>query len=125
MALYCLRSAKKFFDQVSSFICVPVVTAVDLSVRLRGDDSGFPCRTKHGQDPLVGIIGLVGEQGGGLHGRKKAVGADEVVRLTAGEEKADRVAQGVEQCVDFGAQAASRATDGLVVAVFFLAPALC
>ena len=53
------------------------------------------------------------------------VGAEQVVRLTAREDEADRIAQGVDQSVDFGAQSASRATDGLIFAWFFLAPALC
>ena len=53
------------------------------------------------------------------------VGAEQIVRLAAGKEKADRIAEGVDQSVDLGAQSASGATDGLVFAFFFLAPALC
>ena len=51
--------------------------------------------------------------------------AEQVVRLAAGKEKADRIAESVDQGVDLGAQSASRATDGLVFTGFFLAPALC
>ena len=47
------------------------------------------------------------------------------MRLTARKDKADRVAKGVDQGVDLGAQSSSRATDGLVLAGFFWAPALC
>jgi hypothetical protein len=53
------------------------------------------------------------------------VGADQVVSLATGKEEAGRIAEGVDQRMDFGAQSSSRATDGLVVAFFFLAPALC
>jgi hypothetical protein len=47
------------------------------------------------------------------------------VRLPAGQKEADRVAQRIDESVDFGAQSAPRTTDGLVRPVFFWAPALC
>ena len=53
------------------------------------------------------------------------VRAEQVVSLAPGQEEADRIAKGVDQSVDFSAQSASRAPDGLVFAVFFLAPAPC
>jgi hypothetical protein len=53
------------------------------------------------------------------------IGPDQVVRLAAGQEEADRVAQRVDQGVDLGAQSAARASDRLVFANFFWAPALC
>ena len=53
------------------------------------------------------------------------VGADEVVRLTAGQHEADGVAKRIDQGVYLGAQSASGSSDGLVFAKFFLAPALC
>ncbi len=53
------------------------------------------------------------------------VGAHEIVGLTAGVMEADRVTNGIDQSMDLGAQPAAGAADGLVFAVFFLAPALC
>ena len=53
------------------------------------------------------------------------VSADEVVSLTAGQHKGDRVAECIDQGMDLGAQPTSGSPDGLVFAVFFLAPALC
>jgi len=69
--------------------------------------------------------GFIGQQNGGLHGRQKVIGSIEVVCLTAGEDKADRIAKCVDQGVDLGAQSSAGATDGLVFARFFWAPALC
>ena len=51
--------------------------------------------------------------------------ANEVMSLATSEEEADGVAQCVGQGVDLGAQSAARATDRLVLAEFFWAPALC
>ena len=49
----------------------------------------------------------------------------QVVRLAAGQEEANRVAQRVDQGMDLGAQSAARAPDRLVLTSFFWAPALC
>jgi hypothetical protein len=51
--------------------------------------------------------------------------AHKVVRLAAGQEEAERIAQRVDQCMDLGAQSATRSPDRLVLADFFGAPALC
>ena len=53
------------------------------------------------------------------------VRSHEVVRFTAGQEEAERIAERIDQCMDLGAQSAARAPDRLVLAGFFLAPALC
>ena len=53
------------------------------------------------------------------------VGADQVVCLAPGQEEADRVAKRIDEGMDLGAQSAARAPDRLVLAGFFLAPALC
>src|SRR5436305_15326528 len=45
--------------------------------------------------------------------------------LTWCEEEGNRIAQGVDQGMDFGAQSAFAAPNRLIFAVFFLAPALC
>ena len=47
------------------------------------------------------------------------VGADEIMRLSAGQEEVDRVAECVDQGVDFGAQSSARSPDRLVFAGFF------
>jgi hypothetical protein len=47
------------------------------------------------------------------------------VRLSAGQEDADGIAERVDEGVDLGAQSAARVPDRLVLAGFFWAPALC
>jgi hypothetical protein len=68
---------------------------------------------------------LIGDQRIGRHLGQKVVCSDKVVRFTAGQEKAERITERVDQCMDLGAQSAARAPDRLVLAGFFLAPALC
>jgi hypothetical protein len=45
--------------------------------------------------------------------------------LTRGQEEAEGIAQSIDQGMDPGAQPAFAAADRLILAVFFLAPALC
>ncbi len=53
------------------------------------------------------------------------VGADEIMCLAAGEMEADRIAERIEQSMDFDAQPAAGAADGLVFASLLWAPARC
>jgi len=47
------------------------------------------------------------------------------IRLPAGQAERQRIAQGVDDHMDFGGQAAARAAYGLIEAPFLRAPALC
>jgi hypothetical protein len=49
----------------------------------------------------------------------------QIVGLPRGQEEVDRIAQGIDQGVDLGAQSALAAPDRLILAVLFWAPALC
>jgi hypothetical protein len=53
------------------------------------------------------------------------IGADQIVGLACGQNKADRIAECVDQGMDLGAQSTSGASDRLVFTDFFWAPALC
>jgi hypothetical protein len=49
-------------------------------------------------DPLVGIKGLVGDQRFGLHVGQQVISADEIMRLTARQMIANRVAE-LSRCI--------------------------
>ena len=104
---------------MSSFANLLIVSEIDLSIGFRGNHGSLSGRLKHVDDPFMGVVGPVGEQHGGFHGRRKMIGAEEVVGLAGGEEKADHIIKGIDRGVDFGAQSCSGAADGLVLAVFF------
>lgn len=76
-------------------------------------------------DEAVGVIGFIGEEGFGLHLGGERFGLVDVVDLSACEAERQRVAQGVDDHMDFGGQTAARAAYGLVEAPFLRAPALC
>ena len=104
---------------------VLVVVARQSPVCLGRDHRRFAGRSQRRDDPLVGIERFVGDQRVGLHRGQEVVGADQIMRLSAGQEEVDRVAERIDQGVDFGAQPPARSADRLVLAGFFWAPALC
>jgi hypothetical protein len=57
--------------------------------------------------------------------RQQHIGSLQIASLPAGKMKTGGIPQGVDGGVDFGAQSALAAPDGLVAAPFFSAPALC
>ena len=102
-----------------------VIVARRGPVGSRRDHRGLARGGQRLKDARVGVERLVGDQRVGLHRGQQVVGPFQVVCLAAGQEEADRVAQRVDQGVDLGAQPAARASDRLVLAGFFSAPALC
>src|SRR3954464_7640156 len=91
----------------------------------RWDDrrlAGFGQRFEHA---LVDIERLVGNECLGLKLRQQRIGSSQIVLLTAGEMKADRIAERIHQRVDLGAQPALAAPDRLVWSSFLGAPAAC
>jgi hypothetical protein len=74
---------------------------------------------------LVGIEAPVGEQNVSVQLRQQYIGPFQIAGLSAGEMKFKGIAEGVDSCVDLGAQPALAASDGLLRAPFFSAPALC
>ena len=87
--------------------------------------SGSRTRASASNAPRLRRGKLVGDQRSGLHRGQEVVRSRQVVRFTAGQEEAERIAERIDQRMDLGAQSAARAPDCLVLARFFWAPALC
>ena len=120
-----LEFSEEIFDQMASFVDLPVELPWDLSVGFGRNDGELAGRREGGKDPLVGIIRLVREERVRLHAREQRVGSEQIMGLARREVEADRIAQSINQSMDFGAQTAAGSSDRLVFANFFFAPALC
>ena len=72
----------------------------------------------------VGVVGLITNQGMRIGIVEQQLGASQIVGLPRREPHLDRIAEGIDEGVDFGGQSAARSADRLL-AVFFRAPALC
>ena len=77
-----------------------------------------------GGDESAGVERLVGDQSAGIDGFDERLGASPIVILARAEHHLVRVAEGIDERVNFGGQSAAGSADGLR-AVFFWAPALC
>ena len=120
-----LEFGEEVLDQVACLVGVLVEGPGHSAVRLGGDHNGFASRRQRLDDRCVGIESFVGNQQIGLHGWQQVVGADQIMGLSAGQEEGDRVAERIDQGVDLATQPTARSPDRLVLAGFFLAPALC
>ena len=70
-------------------------------------------------DQRVGIVALVGEQSVRFDPVEKRLGLRDVGRLPWRDRQRDGIAERIDDGVNLGRQAAARAADGLVFAVFF------
>src|SRR3954452_2684089 len=75
--------------------------------------------------PLVGIERFVADERLGLKVGQQGIGSGQIVRLTASEMKAGRIAERIDGGVDLGGQPALAAADRLILAQFLGAPAAC
>lgn len=120
-----LKLAVEIFDEMARLVHFFVVGTLGFAVALRRDHACLACSQQRLDDALVGIKGFVRQQRIGLHVRQQGIGTFQVVSLAGSEKEAGRIAQRVDDGVDFSAQPAFAAPDRLVFAIFFLAPALC
>src|SRR5215207_4706433 len=120
-----LELGKEVLDQVPGLVEVFVKGAWCLAGFARWYHrrlAGFGQRVAH---PRVGIERFVGDERLGLKLREQRIGPSQVMLLTAGQVKADRLAKRIHQRVALGGQPALAAADGLILAQFLGAPAAC
>ena len=76
-------------------------------------------------DQGVGIVSFVGQKGFGVDLFEQRLGLRDVGRLPGRQRQGNWIADGIDDCMNFGRQSTARTTDRLVFAFFFWAPALC
>jgi hypothetical protein len=76
-------------------------------------------------DEGVAVVSLVADEGVRVDLVEQRRGLSDVGRLPRRQRQRDRVAECIDDSVDLRRQAAARTADGLVLAIFFWAPALC
>jgi hypothetical protein len=110
-----LDLGEEVLDQVALAIKLSVIVAQRGPVGPRWDHGGFASRSQRLEDTCVGVERFVGDQHIRLHRRQEVICSHEVVRFPAGQEKAERIAERIYQCMDLGTQSAAGAPDRLVL----------
>jgi hypothetical protein len=120
-----LKFADEVLNEMTRLVHFFVESPRHLAPPLGRNYRGFSHRQEGLDHALIGIKGFIGQHDIGFHLRQERVGTFEIMRLTAGQEERKRIAQGVDHEMDFCAQPAFTASDRLIFALFFWAPALC
>ena len=120
-----LELGEEVLDQMPGLVEVFVKGARYLAGLARGDHRRLTSLGQRLEHPLVRIERFVGNERLGLKLWEQRIGSSQVMLLTTGEMKADRIAERIHQRVDLGRQPALAAPDRLVWPGFLGAPAAC
>lgn len=112
------------FNEVALAIQSKVCIARFDPIGLRRNDRHDPPSLK-GANQGVGIIGFISQKRLGFDRLQQRFCLTDVRGLPRRERQGDRIAQRVDDGVDLGGQSTARAPDGLILPLFFCAPALC
>jgi hypothetical protein len=99
---------------MASLVKLLVVFALHLAIGLRWNHGNFTRLLPGVQDALVGVEALVGEQNISVQLRQQYIGPFQIAGLSTGEMKSNGIAERVDGGVNFGAQPALAAPDGLL-----------
>ena len=121
----------KMFDAVDK--AFDLVAAAVLSAQQASRDGASGPRRDHGGaaavadllDELVAVVPFVRDQVARFVIRQQPHRLSHIVRLSGRHGQFDRTPLGLNGQVQLGAESATRPTEGLVLAPFFLAPAAC
>ena len=112
------------FDEIALSIQGEIAFSFGFAIGL-GRNNHFDLAPFEAGDEAIRVVAFVSQDGLRLHLGDKRLGLSDVVNLPAGQAQRQRIAQGVDDDMNFGRQAAARAAYGLVETPFFRAPALC
>ena len=119
-----LKGVEEALDEIALAVEGEVGLSGFLAVSFRGNDGRDPTLLEL-LDEGVRVISLVADEGVRLDLVEKRRSLSDVGRLPRRQRQRDRVAECIDDGVDLCRQAAAGTADGLIVAVFFWAPALC
>jgi hypothetical protein len=113
-----LEFAEKTLDQMALFVEFAIELAGCQAVCPGRDYGGFASRCQRLEDSAIGIEGAIRDQQIGGQVRQQRISPGQVVRLSRRQQKAQRIAERVDQRMDLGAQTAAAAAKGLVLSFF-------
>jgi hypothetical protein len=115
--------AEEIFNEMAPAVHVEVTFDGLGPVGFRRDDDHGAAVVQFGAQPIH-IEGFVGEQSFKVDALDQRCDTDTVVTLARHQDEARKIAQRIDQRQDFGRQAATRSTDGLILSPPF-APVPC
>jgi hypothetical protein len=114
-----LELAEEVFNPMACFVPFAIVCTLVFTVRLGRNHRDFPGLRQGLEHSLVGIVAFISNHDRRVERRQQDIGSVQVTGLTGRQQKAGRVAEGIDGGMDFGAQPAFAASNGLVFTLFF------
>ena len=113
-----LEFAEEILDQMALFVEFAIEFARRQAVCSGRDYRGFASRRQRVEHSTIGIEGAICDQQVGGHVRQQCISPGQVVRLSRGQQQAQRIAERVDQRMDLAAQTAAAVAKGLVLSFF-------
>lgn len=122
-----LEFGEEILDQVSGFIHFLIIGALLFPVFLGRNDALYACLLQQVKNPLLRVIGLVGQKRLNVFEkiRQQGIGSFQIMGLSRRQMKAGRVTQSIAGRVYLRRQSAFAAPDALFRFVPPFAPAAC
>jgi hypothetical protein len=105
-------------EKVQFMIACRIVTLC-FAIRFGRNHRGFARLRQRLENPLVSIVAFIRNDDGCVEGGQQRVGSFQVAGLSGCQQKASRVAQGIDRGINLGAQPAFAAANGLTFTLFF------
>jgi hypothetical protein len=118
-----LEFVEEAFDEVAFAVECEVASPRKFAVGFWRNHRGYSPLSES-VDQLICVVSLIAKQGIRIDAVDQLLRASQIVGLPRREHQFDRIAQGIDERMDFGRQSAAGSADRLF-AVFFRAPALC
>jgi hypothetical protein len=118
-----LEFVEEALDKVAFAIECEVAIPRRFAVGFWGNHRGYSPLSES-VDQLICVVSLIAKQGIRIGTVDQLLRASQIVGLPRRKHQFDRIAQGIDERMDFGRQSAAGSADRLL-AVFFRAPALC
>ena len=120
-----LQLTEEIFNPMAGFVPFPVLGALLFAVRLGWNHGGFPGLCQGLEHSFVRVVAFISNDDRRYERWQQEVGSVQIAGLAGCQHKAGWVTERLDGRMNFGAQPAFTTSDGLLLSLFFFAPALC
>jgi hypothetical protein len=104
---------------MAGLVEILVINALHFAIRPGWNHGRFPRLLQGLEHPLLRIVALIGDHNRGIESGQQGIGSFQVAGLSGGQQESRRITQGINGGMNFRAQPALAAADGLVRTLFF------
>ena len=114
-----LELAEEVFNSIAYFVPFTIIGTWLFAVGFRRNHRRFPGLRQRLEHSFVRIVAFIRNHDRRLDRRQQDVGSIQVAGLPGRQQKAGRVAEGIDRSMNLGAQPTLAASQGLIFTLFF------